>query len=472
MPSFDPVTFFATAGALFLAMPATVWVLLHERHPRRQVDLWCLGGLLFAVTLLLYGLRGRVDPLWSIHVANGCACIAALLMWAVLRLEGGLAARPGRLVVIGLVVLGSMEVADQVGPLARQAVVNGWYAVLAAAQVRETARLAQLRRSRAAALMAVLFALTSASAAFRAVLFGAGLSNADAFQTTLSFQVMSMMSMAGAVVANIGYMGLALDRARDRSVEQSHALDSLREHQQSLELAARTREAVANERARTTRLLAHEVRQPLHNAAVALQSGVATLARSRDAVEVARAIEQAQSVIRKVSATLDNTVAATTLLAAQGRISTADTDLQMLVELCLADLPPESRPRVQVDYQADARSARLEPSLLRLAVRNLLVNATLYAPADTPVVLRVLDSDEPLALVIEVADQGPGIDDALRERLFEEGVRGNQSTVPGYGLGLHVVRRVANLHGGSIEWRPNQPRGSVFRLMLPQGDPG
>ena len=127
---------------------------------------------------------------------------------------------------------------------------------------------------------------------------------------------------------------------------------------------------------------------------------------------------------------------------------------------------------MQVDYQADARSARLEPSLLRLAVRNLLVNATLYAPADTPVVLRVLDSDEPLALVIEVADQGPGIDDALRERLFEEGVRGNQSTVPGYGLGLHVVRRVANLHGGSIEWRPNQPRGSVFRLMLPQGDPG
>ena len=41
----------------------------------------------------------------------------------------------------------------------------------------------------------------------------------------------------------------------------------------------------------------------------------------------------------------------------------------------------------------------------------------------------------------------------------------------GTGLGLAVVRRLADLHGGSIEWRPNQPQGSVFRLVLPQGDP-
>jgi signal transduction histidine kinase len=144
----------------------------------------------------------------------------------------------------------------------------------------------------------------------------------------------------------------------------------------------------------------------------------------------------------------------------------------VLIDLCLGDLPPESRARIRVDYRADARSAQLEPTLMRLALRNLLANATLYAPRDTPVDLRVLDSDQPLALVIEVADQGPGIQADLRERIFDEGVRGEQTTVPGYGLGLHVVKRVARLHGGRIDWRPNEPHGSIFRLTLPQGDPG
>ena len=138
----------------------------------------------------------------------------------------------------------------------------------------------------------------------------------------------------------------------------------------------------------------------------------------------------------------------------------------------IEDLPPEARARVRIDYRADARSARLEPSLVRLALRNLLMNATLYAPPETPVILRVLDSDEPLALVLEVADLGPGIDESLRGSLFDEGARGAQARVPGYGLGLHVVQRVAQLHGGSVDWTPNEPRGSVFRLLLPQGDPG
>ena len=83
-------------------------------------------------------------------------------------------------------------------------------------------------------------------------------------------------------------------------------------------------------------------------------------------------------------------------------------------------------------------------------------------------VLRVVDSDEPLALVFEVTDLGPGIAADLQPRLFERGARGSHG-LPGHGIGLHVVRRVMELHGGSVDVRPNTPRGSVFRLWLPQG---
>ncbi len=64
------------------------------------------------------------------------------------------------------------------------------------------------------------------------------------------------------------------------------------------------------------------------------------------------------------------------------------------------------------------------------------------------------------------------LDWKLRARVFDEGVRGEQPTVPGHGLGLHVVKRVAQLHGGRIDYAPNTPQGSVFRLTLPQGEGG
>jgi signal transduction histidine kinase len=470
--SIDAPTLLLTSGALYSALPVTVWVLLRSRHPALRVDLWCGSGLLFSLALLLFGLRGQIDDWYSVHLANAAGFASILLKTAVLRLE---AQRPGwarPLAVAWLLGVGVVLATDLGLPPLRPGLANLLNAGYGALAALVCWQLARQRPSRSAQLMALFLALAALAVAVRGVLYLAHPAARAVFAPDLSFVATVSASLLAAVVVNIGYMGLALDRLRQLATDQQQAMDTLRENQRAQDLAARTREAVAGERARTTRLLAHEVRQPLHNAAVALQSGVATLARSRDASEVSRAIEQAQAVIRRVSATLDNTVAATTLLAAQGRISTADTDLQMLIDLSLGDLPPEARARVQVDYRADARSARLEASLVRLALRNLLMNASLYAPADSPVLLRVLDSDEPLALVLEVLDQGPGIADELRELIFEEGVRGPQSTVPGYGLGLHVVKRVARLHGGSIAWRANQPQGSIFSLTLPQGDPG
>lgn len=473
MGGLDPHSFMLASGILYTAMPVTVWALLNKRHPRLNLNLWCFSGLLTAATFILYSLRVALPGTLSGTVANAVGFAAAALGAATLRLEAG---RPvGTTALVSLVVTASAAAAwAEDWPLPdRLGVVNLLHGVLVAVEARAAWHLARLRTSRSARAMAVLLAVFATGLLLRAVLIPTWMRDTASFSPTPIFFLTLLAAMASCVVANIGFMGLALERARSSAREQRSAMDELREQQRKLDLAARTREAVAGERARTTRLLAHEVRQPLHNAAVALQSGLATLTRSRDAAEVSRAIEQAQAVIRRVSATLDNTVAATALLTSEGRVRTVDADLQMLIALAIGDLPPETRGRVRIDYLADARSAQLEPSLVRLALRNLLANATLYSDRSTPVTLRVLDSDEPLALVVEVVDLGPGIPEALRERIFDEGVRGDQeATVPGYGLGLHVVKRVARLHGGSIEWRPHAPQGSVFVLTLPQGDPG
>ncbi len=476
MFTLDPRSLMFATGVLYVAMPITVWSLLYKRHPRPNLELWCLSGLLFSVALILLGLRGLVPEFVGIVVANVIGYLSLALKTAVLRMENGRPPRwPWLAAFMLLALLAQMAALRWLDPVLRSVDTFVFYAICALALAWTARQLARAWASRSAALMGWLYAGFGAACLVRSLRLATGWSDGQPQSPELDFIAMVGFAFIGTVVANVGFMGVALDRARAGARDQQRTMDQLRDQQRALETAARTREAVAGERARTTRLLAHEVRQPLHNAAVALQSAISTLERSRDSADAARAIEQAQAVIRRIGATLDNTVAAATMLAADGRsgnAGTANTDLKMLIDLCLGDLSPPARARVQVEYLADARSAQLEASLVRLALRNLLTNATLYAPKELPVTLRVLDSDEPLALVLEVADLGPGIEPRLRELIFEEGVRGSSPSVPGYGLGLHVVRRVATLHGGTIEWRPNQPQGSVFRLTLPQGDPG
>jgi signal transduction histidine kinase len=76
---------------------------------------------------------------------------------------------------------------------------------------------------------------------------------------------------------------------------------------------------------------------------------------------------------------------------------------------------------------------------------------------------------------IEISDHGPGIEAAERRRIFEPFVRGRAaaaSRVPGNGLGLSIVRRVAEGHGGRIEAYDTPDGGATFRMTLPARENG
>ncbi len=223
---------------------------------------------------------------------------------------------------------------------------------------------------------------------------------------------------------------------------------------------------LADERREMLDLLAHEVRQPLNNASAALQSA-ASLADARHDPEGRTRLARAQGVIGHVVAQIDNTLAAAALLVGGGSAECVDVDIDTLVQLVLADLPSAQRPRIVLERATPTRTAAMDLGLVRLALRNLLANALRHGPAPTPVVLRIADSDEPLALLIDVEDAGPGVDPALRHRLFERGVRGPRSR--GQGLGLYIARRALEQHGGTVELLHSAPGRTVFRLVLAQG---
>jgi len=77
--------------------------------------------------------------------------------------------------------------------------------------------------------------------------------------------------------------------------------------------------------------------------------------------------------------------------------------------------------------------------------------------------------------VVEVADDGPGIPEHMREQVFDRFVRGegpaDTAVGGGSGLGLAIVRAVATSHGGTVEAGESEAGGALFRIRLPMANP-
>jgi signal transduction histidine kinase len=251
-------------------------------------------------------------------------------------------------------------------------------------------------------------------------------------------------------------------RQRRLELQQEHELRA------QAEMHTAALDKLLRERSEMLSVLAHEVRQPLHNAAAALQGAKASLAQVGE-LGPGHSLVRAQSVLARVLANIDNTLAVAALLASEGSLRREDTDIDTLVSLAIEDMPADQRHRIRIERLTPTRTAAMDLGLMRLALRNLIANALRYSPPDTTVTVRVADSDEPLALLIEVIDGGPGIAPELSPHLFERGVRGQHDAgSPGHGLGLYIVKRVMDLHGGQVQVFSKPAHGARMRLVIDQ----
>jgi PAS domain S-box-containing protein len=239
-----------------------------------------------------------------------------------------------------------------------------------------------------------------------------------------------------------------------------------------LEQQMQQTQRLLRERGEMLDVMAHEVRQPLNNASAAMQGAVRALAELGDHAATPR-LQRAQAVLAQVLGSIDNTLAVAALLARPGPIERLDVDIETLLQVALADLPQPERARFVIERATGTRTASMDLSLMRLALRNLLTNALKFSSAESPIVLRVADCDEPLALLIDVANQGEPIASERVAGLFERGSRAAPARAgQGMGLGLYIVRRVMELHGGSAQLVANDAGGVALRLVLsqPMGD--
>lgn len=101
--------------------------------------------------------------------------------------------------------------------------------------------------------------------------------------------------------------------------------------------------------------------------------------------------------------------------------------------------------------------------LLGVALSNLVRNAMAHAPEGSEIDIEVVAN--PPALIVH--DTGPGVPEAERKVLFERFLRGRGATAGGAGIGLAIVRAVAEAHGGRAEVTARAPRGASFAIVLP-----
>ncbi len=200
----------------------------------------------------------------------------------------------------------------------------------------------------------------------------------------------------------------------------------------------------------------HELRSPLARLKMAF-------AMFEDAGEVQRRKLKAeiQTNIAELDALVEEVLLASRLDSGSQQIQQDAVDVvAVAAEEC-------ARSGAELLCQAQDSLLRLrgEERLIRRALRNLLENARRYGGDSVELSLRPVGG----VLELRVADRGPGVPESLRERIFEPFYRlpGHAEQAGGVGLGLSLVRQIAQRHQGAVRCEAREGGGSVFVLSLP-----
>lgn len=131
------------------------------------------------------------------------------------------------------------------------------------------------------------------------------------------------------------------------------------------------------------------------------------------------------------------------------------------------------QPDRNIDLRRDVETCVLiaDAALLTVMISNVVDNAMKYSPELSPVEIRLSVQDD--HALIQISDQGRGISDDDIEFIFDKYYRSpKEIRKPGTGLGLHIVRGIAELHGGQVAVRRGDGGGSVFSIRLPRPGAG
>jgi len=148
------------------------------------------------------------------------------------------------------------------------------------------------------------------------------------------------------------------------------------------------------------------------------------------------------------------------------KVEPTPSDLNDLVGVALKEAESALEGRiVTVDLPTNIPEINIDFPLFLKAFSNLLDNAVKFSPSGSPI--DIIAEDKGLLVTLGVADQGIGIPDEQRDKIFDKFYRTSQSSnVPGMGLGLSISRAIIAAHGGEITVHGRPGKGTIFRIGI------
>jgi signal transduction histidine kinase len=229
--------------------------------------------------------------------------------------------------------------------------------------------------------------------------------------------------------------------------------------------------AIDEARSELIALVTHELRTPL-----AIVRAYADLLaeepplRGRESRDIVRRDTRAswhQATLEQVERLdrLVDSILASVRVVPEGPATVTPVDLGALVTEVVTSLRPILQ-RHPVEVVPSLRLQPLaDPPRLRQILEHLVENAVKYAPPDTAI--RIEWSLNEGVVLLGVSDEGPGIPDEWRERIFEPYARRDTHTARGSGIGLYAAKRLGESMGARLWCEPARPHGARFVVALP-----
>ena len=225
----------------------------------------------------------------------------------------------------------------------------------------------------------------------------------------------------------------------------------------SFNIAAARIEALVQSHRSLLANASHELRSPLARMKMAVSMLAEASPGERDTLK-----REIDKNVAELDGLVEEVLLASRLDVAENPLHRDRVDLLAVAaeEAARVGAHVESTRRVHVD--GDER-------LLRRAVRNLLENAQRYGGGDVEIGLGHVSVRGRDFVSLEVCDRGPGVPEAMRERIFEPFFRlpGHAEQAGGVGLGLALVKQIAARHGGSVRCEGRSGGGSRFVIEVP-----
>jgi two-component system sensor histidine kinase QseC len=210
---------------------------------------------------------------------------------------------------------------------------------------------------------------------------------------------------------------------------------------------------------------AHELRTPL----AALKAQAETALASVDSAARTHALRQIIVGVDRAGHLIGQLLALARLDSAAFRVKLRSLDLHALCQDVLADIAPAALDK-NIDLGLEEKSAGStrvsgHRDMLALLIRNLVDNAVKYTLSGGAITATVQSTTD--EVMLEVRDTGPGVAPEERERIFQRFWRGTGSETAGSGLGLSIVRRIAEVHHATVEFTdPLPPRQQGARVIV------